>query len=70
MRPYQQAAIAEVRRIMNQQTIMAPDKTPRWYDGEPKKPPRGIFRSGDARSALWLIRVVVSAPNCQVDHNG
>ncbi len=52
----------------NGKMMMAPADTPRWYDGEPKKPPRGMFRSGDARTALWLIAVVVSAPGVQVDY--
>lgn len=52
----------------NGRMMMAPADTPRWYDGEPKKGPRGMFRSGQARSSLWLNRVVVFDPSVQVDH--
>ncbi len=52
----------------NGKTMMAPRDTPRWYDGEPKKPQWSMFRPGNAHTSLWLIRVVVSDPRVQVDH--
>lgn len=49
-------------------TMMAPPGTPRWYDGEPKKPEKRIIRRAESHSSLWLIRIVVAAPGVQVDH--
>ncbi len=48
--------------------MMAPADTPRWYDGEPKRAPAAMFRTGDARTSLWLICCVVADPRVQVDY--
>ncbi len=51
----------------DKRTMMAPPGTSRWYDGEPKLPLAKIFRPGEAHTALWLIRVVVSNPTVEIN---
>lgn len=51
----------------DRRTIMAPPGTPRWYTGEPKLPPKTVFKLPHEMTSLWLIRVVVSDPRIEAN---
>jgi hypothetical protein len=54
--------------MTDQRTRMAPPGTERWYDGDPKLPPKKIIKRMALHTSLWLTRVVVVNPGIQIDH--
>lgn len=54
--------------MTDQRTRMAPPGTARWYDGEPKLPPKKIIKRPALHSALWLMSVVLANPGIEIDH--